>query len=1011
LNRQFLLAAVCLSLALSSLASTYTVNDLGDAPDAAPGNDVCATAGAVCTLRAAIMEANAHPGPDTIIFSVAGTILAATPYPSITERITIDATSAPGYSNAPVVIVDGMSSVAVGIDIAAGANQSVVNGLQISGFTTAGMTVEANQSGALACYLGPVLQGAPNGDGIQISGTQDFVGAVTGGLNVISANNRYGVLVSGGSAHSILKNHIGTDAAGVEPMANQVDGIHVQNASSFTIGSGNAVDVNLISGNGANGIALDTTTGIVIAGNLIGLDSTGTSDIGNGASGVRLTASNNCSVGNASARNVISANVVGVEVVSGTGIVIGNNYLGMDITGTTALGNVVGGVQVLVGAPGTQVGTPTLPNVSSGNGSGVIVDADNVSVRNNIIGLDPTGANIIGNLQFGIILSGGRNTPTIGGSAANEGNVVSGNGQDGILLDTTTGGTVAGNTVGLKRDRTDIRGNGEHGIHLSGCSGVTVGGATAGARNYVSGNSLNGIQTDVNGSNLTVQGNFVGTDGAGAVALGNAGNGIEIETTTGSLITGNLTSGNAGHGMELCQSSSGNTVTLNTIGRALNNSGPLPNAVNGLELTSTANNNTIGGSSAQNIIASNTGNGVDADSGKTDNNNFAANSIFGNSLLGIDLGNDGATPNDPGDGDSGDNGLQNFPTPTYAQTSVNGTQVGGTINSNANTMLAIHLYSSPSGNQGQTYLGSTNATTDGSGNASWTFNTATALTVGQVVTSTANGPHGTSEFSGSVTLVASPSVQFLGAPYTVNENAGSATITVSRIGDLSGTSTVNYATSDGTAVAPGDYTPSSGTLTFLPTVASQTFSVPIINDALPDPNETINLTLSSPANATIGGPTTTTLTIVDNDAGASADVSITKKVALTGINQLTFTLTVANAGPATATGVTTSDTLPGAYSLVSATTPGGSCSGTRTIVCTLPALASGASTTVTIVTSAAAYYLDLNTATVTASQIDPNPANNSATVPTDIPTLSEWALLALAAALAIVAWSRLGRSL
>ncbi|MFN8557150.1 MAG: CSLREA domain-containing protein [Dehalococcoidia bacterium] len=47
-------------------AAAFVVNDLGDAVDAAPGNGVCATAGAVCTLRAAIQEANAAAGPDTI---------------------------------------------------------------------------------------------------------------------------------------------------------------------------------------------------------------------------------------------------------------------------------------------------------------------------------------------------------------------------------------------------------------------------------------------------------------------------------------------------------------------------------------------------------------------------------------------------------------------------------------------------------------------------------------------------------------------------------------------------------------------------------------------------------------------------------------------------------------------------------------------------------------------------------------------------------------------------------
>lgn len=66
-------SAAVLVGSLQVRASTYTVNDVGDAGDATPGDDSCATAGAVCTLRAAIEEANSHVGADTIEFSIAGT--------------------------------------------------------------------------------------------------------------------------------------------------------------------------------------------------------------------------------------------------------------------------------------------------------------------------------------------------------------------------------------------------------------------------------------------------------------------------------------------------------------------------------------------------------------------------------------------------------------------------------------------------------------------------------------------------------------------------------------------------------------------------------------------------------------------------------------------------------------------------------------------------------------------------------------------------------------------------
>ncbi len=110
-----------------------------------------------------------------------------------------------------------------------------------------------------------------------------------------------------------------------------------------------------------------------------------------------------------------------------------------------------------------------------------------------------------------------------------------------------------------------------------------------------------------------------------------------------------------------------------------------------------------------------------------------------------------------------------------------------------------------------------------------------------------------------------PSVQFSAATYSVSEAGGSVTITVNLSASTSTTVTVNYATSDGTANAGSDYTTASGVLTFSPGQTSQTFAVPITNDATPEVDETVNLTLSSPSGATLGSPGSATLTIVDND--------------------------------------------------------------------------------------------------------------------------------------------------
>lgn len=111
--------------------------------------------------------------------------------------------------------------------------------------------------------------------------------------------------------------------------------------------------------------------------------------------------------------------------------------------------------------------------------------------------------------------------------------------------------------------------------------------------------------------------------------------------------------------------------------------------------------------------------------------------------------------------------------------------------------------------------------------------------------------------------------------YPAGEGAGSATITVERTGGSVGAVTVNYATSNGTALAGSDYTAASGTLTFAHGVTSQTFQVAITDDSLVESSEAITLTLSSPGGgASLGATSTASITITDNDAApAIASVS------------------------------------------------------------------------------------------------------------------------------------------
>jgi Zn-dependent metalloprotease/phosphatidylethanolamine-binding protein (PEBP) family uncharacterized protein len=110
-------------------------------------------------------------------------------------------------------------------------------------------------------------------------------------------------------------------------------------------------------------------------------------------------------------------------------------------------------------------------------------------------------------------------------------------------------------------------------------------------------------------------------------------------------------------------------------------------------------------------------------------------------------------------------------------------------------------------------------------------------------------------------------IVFSDAAYSVNEGNGSAVITVSRTGSTVGNATVNYATSDGSALAGSDYVTTSGTLSFAGGEASQTFIVPIIDDAQIEGSEAIVLSLSNVVGAEPGDLTGATLTINDNDSG------------------------------------------------------------------------------------------------------------------------------------------------
>ena len=176
------------------------------------------------------------------------------------------------------------------------------------------------------------------------------------------------------------------------------------------------------------------------------------------------------------------------------------------------------------------------------------------------------------------------------------------------------------------------------------------------------------------------------------------------------------------------------------------------------------------------VIESGTGNSVLSASGTKGVSRF--NSFSNNGGLGIDLGGDGLTPNDSGDGDPGANNLQNFPELTSVTTGTQ-TRIRGSLNSTPNSFFVLQFFANDacdgSGNgEGAVFLDSISAATDSSGQASFSLTSDTATTTGQLITATATDENGnTSEFSSCFAITTSFSPAWLFGVGSLSGSEGS----------------------------------------------------------------------------------------------------------------------------------------------------------------------------------------------------------------------------------------------
>jgi CSLREA domain-containing protein len=244
----------------------------------------------------------------------------------------------------------------------------------------------------------------------------------------------------------------------------------------------------------------------------------------------------------------------GAIVITGTGNLIQANEIGMG-----AWWNSVG-VRI-EGAGNTVIG-----NVISGNSMGIYANHPNQVIQSNIIGPGADGVTAVHN-NTGIVLDSGADGTLVGGAGPNEGNVLSANHNTG-LYSHANGTVLYGNIIGLDQTGTSALPNEGNGITLTEEDNI-VGGSAAGQGNVISGNDDCGIWISDQGS--VIQGNKIGTDISGSIMIPNGWCGIETEAepsiTIGGLNLGegNLIMGNGSIGVWIDDLGKGSTVAGNTI--------------------------------------------------------------------------------------------------------------------------------------------------------------------------------------------------------------------------------------------------------------------------------------------------------------------------------------------------------------------------------------------------------------------------------------------------------------
>ena len=514
-----LLALLAVPLAIFSFKNTtppdYIVTNVNDS--------------GIGSLRQAILDANADPGPDTIEFDIPGnpphTLRPVSNFPDIVDPVTLDGYSQSGSAEATGsdvatlrIELDGQdNSEGVGLTLAPGSDESLIKGLAIHGFRTGIKITGSSRNHIEGNYLGTDCTGKTD-RGIEMEGITLQEGAAynrIGGTtpaerNIISENGNdelydgHGIFITGihTSHNEVTGNYIGTDPTGTQGRGNSKHGILIADGAHHnTIGGTVGIDprssctgaCNLISDNGIAGgwgVNIGTLSDSpsphhnLITGNFLGTDVTGNYDLGNDNTGVTILFGG---TENTIHNNLISGNdVQGIAIESeGTvGNVITGNYIGTNAAGTAAIPN-PNGVALLWHTSGTIVGGTTEEerNVISGNAwdgiriagnypddpKFVAAPPSNNIVKGNYIGTTADGLGTLGNGEWGIRICFGANHNTVGGPAEEDRNIIAYNGQGGLSIgEIDRSGIVPADNL--------VQGNR---IHHNAGSGILLGGDSA----------------------------------------------------------------------------------------------------------------------------------------------------------------------------------------------------------------------------------------------------------------------------------------------------------------------------------------------------------------------------------------------------------------------------------------------------------------------------------------------------------------------------------------------------